>query len=1165
MRSAVLVLAVAPVLSAAQPLPAAPLRVSAIEETGGTVVGRVCRDLDGDGRCSEGEPGIAGARLLLDGGQVAVSDQEGRFHFLEVPGRVLLPSRSGYGGHVVALEGPWGGERVRRYFELPPGGAAHVDLALSVEPDRPPPRLGPGVPPQPFAPRREQEVLVWALGGRAPAGSRVAVDGGEARVTAEGDYAAEVRLRSHRNVFALAVTEPDGRLSLYLQEVHLVPRREGGDAVVPYPPDRLATVELPPPGAAARGLDLLVRGNLAAGASLRITGVAVEPEPGGAFSLRLPLRTGETTLTIEASRGGAIASAAPLVRFERRAGAVVGLADVELSLPGKNRFFTGRGALAVRGTYDEIEGEAGIDLDDRDRSLDALLHPRDPAAVEHQLLPEYSFPTAGDRAAADDPNAARGRVYAKITAPGERLDLGAMRPGFTGHELGRYDRSLYGGKLSAGGALGPLRLEGTVFGSSLRADPGQAAPPRPAHEELAATGGSLFYLRNVEVVVGSEALRVEWRDAMTGLVVQQRTLVRTVDYEIDYVAGRVLLARPLSSVSGPPAIATGDPFSAPEATLFVDYSFSATDGYDDARGARGSLGAGPLRLEAAAASEDRPGGAYSLGTAAAELSFGALLSIRAEAARSHGSAFDRSGDSAFARSIDGGLSFVAPQAPTAGDHDAFHLEARGEAAGATYGAWWRERPRGYSDSSHLETVNSFERGASAAYSGAGNQLSAAYAERRGADPRDPAGIATFGARVGRGRAGRRFGDLQLLAEVIDTSVDTVSQTGLQVSGSQLSAGLRADVRVRSWLSLDASHHQSLARDGGGPAAVDATFSAVGATLSARDSTLSAQGGWGPALGPRVIVAGEQREPGEVVYGTFSMDPDAPSVFRESVSAMGVRRREGSTEIFTEDQFARDPFGLRASRVAGLAIEPLAGFRLSVNAESGSRLRLDDTMVDRRAAGATASLVRGPLRLAARGELREEGSDHQAVAGGAAEWIATDRITLAGRGSWSNGIAAGQRVYFADASIGGAFRSNAWSLLAKLAGIAELRPASVRRDTGLASLALTVDLGTRLALGIGANLGLTRLAGAKEDLVAGSARAMYRIAGPLDVAVEYARRQGLNGTDPGWLAAARAEAGCALGQGRIALGYNLFGFSGSGVDPADEDNKGRVYLRAELVY
>jgi hypothetical protein len=33
---------------------------------------------------------------------------------------------------------------------------------------------------------------------------------------------------------------------------------------------------------------------------------------------------------------------------------------------------------------------------------------------------------------------------------------------------------------------------------------------------------------------------------------------------------------------------------------------------------------------------------------------------------------------------------------------------------------------------------------------------------------------------------------------------------------------------------------------------------------------------------------------------------------------------------------------------------------------------------------------------------------------------------------------------------------------------------------------------------------------------------------------------------------------------VALGYNLFGFAGTGVDPADE-TRGRVYLRAELVY
>jgi hypothetical protein len=84
---------------------------------------------------------------------------------------------------------------------------------------------------------------------------------------------------------------------------------------------------------------------------------------------------------------------------------------------------------------------------------------------------------------------------------------------------------------------------------------------------------------------------------------------------------------------------------------------------------------------------------------------------------------------------------------------------------------------------------------------------------------------------------------------------------------------------------------------------------------------------------------------------------------------------------------------------------------------------------------------------------------------------------------------------------------------------------------------------------------------RDDRLAGSVRAAVRVAGPVDVAVEVARRASLRGEVPGDRDAFRAEAGVALGAGRIAIGYNLVGFAGSGVEP--EEETGRLFLRATL--
>lgn len=1148
MRPAWLALALLPAAASGQ------VRLGVAEAGGGTVLGRVCQDLDGDGRCGEGDPGIGGARLLLDGGQVALADAQGRFHFLEVPARLLEPGRSAYGGHLLALETAPGEPPVRRFFELPPAGAVEVDLAVpKAAAVLPGPVLGPAARPPPQAPRREGERLRWVLSGRAPAGSRVEVGGSAAAVDPDGSWFAPVDLAPGETAFAISVREPDGRFSLYRQVVHLARRAEGGDLVVPLAPEWLVTLALPPDGA-LRGDRARLRGVAAAGVSLTVGGAAVVPGPAGAFEVQPELPPGEAPLPVVAGRGGSPVGAAPLVRFERSGITLVALADLELSAGGGEARLAGRGAVAARGVLGPVAGEAGIDLDDRDRSLSDLWTPRDPLALERQLSPERSVPTAGDDSAADDPNASRGRLYARLRAPGARLDLGEARTGTTGRELGRYDRAFFGAKAGGEGDLGPVRLAGSLFGGSARPGDGQAGVPVPAHDVLEATGGSLFWLRHAEVVAGSEGLRVEWRDPLTARVVAQRTLVRTVDYQIDFPSGRVLLASPLASVAGRPAVATGDPLSAPRAVLVADYLHASADPADDLYGGRLGLALGPLRLDGAAAAEERVGGGYRLASGGADLDLGTPLRLRAEVARNRGAVVP--GADGWSASGDGGLSFTSPPAPLEEGATAWHLQAGGEGLGIRWQGWWRERPHGYSDGEFLQTQDGLERGLSASWKGGPASAEVLWADRRGADPRDPSGLSPLDAADLRVRAGWRLGEVRLLGEALSTRATASGQ-----QGSGTGAGLRADWSLREDLSLHATWHQSLSREGEGPAARDQTYLGAGASLALAGGSASAEAGWGPDLGPRVLLGGERRAADGTTYGSVTFDPDAPSFARETVAAMGVRRAEDGAELWTEDQFARDPFGLRASRVSGISLEPVAGLRLTARAESGSRLQLDGTTAGRWAAGGNAAWLSGPLRVAGRGEAREDGDRRQWLAGAAAEWRASERLRLAGRVDWSRSSAAGLPGLAFEGSLGAAWRGEGLQVVAKVAALADQRPGAARRDEGLASLAVTVAASGWLDLGLGSSYGQNRLAGARLDLLAGSARAVVRIAGPFDGAVEYARRQALRGPSPEWLDSARLEAGWAMSRGRLALGYNLFGFAGSGVDPAADG--GRVYFRADV--
>jgi hypothetical protein len=173
------------------------------------------------------------------------------------------------------------------------------------------------------------------------------------------------------------------------------------------------------------------------------------------------------------------------------------------------------------------------------------------------------------------------------------------------------------------------------------------------------------------------------------------------------------------------------------------------------------------------------------------------------------------------------------------------------------------------------------------------------------------------------------------------------------------------------------------------------------------------------------------------------------------------------------------------------------------------------------------------------------------------------VALGLRSSWLHGTLSGREALGLDAALSGAFRSDRRSLLASVARIADMRPGAARRDAVVGRLAATAALSARVELGLGAALAVQEVAGGRDDRITGSARARVQVAGPLDAAVEYARRAPLDGGDIGALDAVRAEAGMTQRQGRLALGYTFIGFGGDGLTPAADT--GRLYVRAQVTY
>ena len=429
------------------------------------------------------------------------------------------------------------------------------------------------------------------------------------------------------------------------------------------------------------------------------------------------------------------------------------------------------------------------------------------------------------------------------------------------------------------------------------------------------------------------------------------------------------------------------------------------------------------------------------------------------------------------RSEDGGLRFAPPAAQGEGSAggDALHVEASGGAGPLRVDGWWRTRERGYSDAEFLEAVAARERGASLAAGAGAVSGVVRLAERRGADPRDPAALAPLDERQllaraawqrrpardrprgrprrARGRGGELGGDLRRGAPLVAHRSGADARRRAPPEAAPLRARARPD------LHLGGRH------------------------LRARKRRARRAGRVGPELGPRLLVSGARLAPGEAVYGTFGADPDAPDVLGGAASALGVRQRTGRAELFTEEQFGRDPFGLRQARVLGATVEPLRGVSLSLSGERGERLRLDGSVVARSAAAAAVGVVRGPVRLAARGEVRDEGGDAHAAAGASAEWLVRPGASVAARLAWTHGTSAGVEGLGFEASLGGAWRAERLAVVASLARFVEQRPGEARRDGALARLAATTGA-ARVRAGLGAAVAIQEVAGARDDRLSG---------------------------------------------------------------------------------
>jgi flagellar motor protein MotB len=351
---------------------------------------------------------------------------------------------------------------------------------------------------------------------------------------------------------------------------------------------------------------------------------------------------------------------------------------------GENASIDGRLAFYSKGKFGDGWGLTAS-ADTREGPLDEIFTnflDKSPESLFRRLDPDRHYPTFGDDGTVVEDAPTNGKFYLRLTRAENYALWGNFKVAYTDNYLAHVDRGLYGGNLHyqtrATTSFGEQRFVADGFA----ADPGTVA----GRDELRGTGGSLYYLRRQDILEGSERVRIEVRDKDSGVVLAVKNLTPVLDYDLDYLQGRILLTQPLASTADDGLLVASDSTGGNPAFLVVRYEF--TPGVDEldtiAVGGRVHYWLNDhLKLGVTANREDEEGTESNLYGADLTLRKSVGSWIKLEAGRSEGPGVTTTS------SVDGGYTID----PFAGEESADALAYRVDSSIALedFFAWGRGR------------------------------------------------------------------------------------------------------------------------------------------------------------------------------------------------------------------------------------------------------------------------------------------------------------------------------------------------------------------------------------------------------------------------------------------------------------------------------------------
>ncbi len=1145
-----------------------------------TLIGRVFLDGDGDGEQDDGEPGLPGVVVATSASVYAVTDAAGSYHIARMtPGRhvVKIDSRMLPAGSSVSPE--------HREVTLSPGLFTRVSFAVRL----------PSLVPERALELVQHKSGMTLAGGVPVYRATFTIPEGTVltsrELTAKGQGEVELLLPPSGH-HLLELRAQDGRRFLYSFAVHRYTQEGGSQLIVPWGPRLLFAAALPPGEAPMSAL--VVPTVAQPGVRYRVNGCEGEGQ-GGVESCAVTASPQGVDITIDppADAQGddppALTTAVP-VPVANASHFFVGRVGGEVGFDGGDRDWHANGAFLYRGTSNGFTVTAGADasedlwLNDKGntrshaRVLDLWLA-RDPRRIFRDLDPEQYYPTYGDGSLTVDEREAGGRFFFRLEKGESFFKWGGVATDLDDTEVGQYVRSLYG--LGGRAVLGDKDLQ--LRAAAFAAKPGSIS----ARDELTLTGGSLYFMSHRALVEGSLRVTLEVLDEVSRLPIRTVALVEGVDYEADYLGGRLSLddALPYRTFG---RTLTGREGGGHTGRLIVDYEYQP-DGdlaRDWSLGARLTGQLGPVQLSTSAVGEFFGGTAdktylqptYQLVTGAARLDLGEPFTLRLELAHSENASH------LAARSDDGGLSYESYSGGRGRGYAAV-AEATSELGPVKSAAYGRYSEPGFNDSRTARGRRLVQGGLRLdADLETKTELWAQLDHREENVP----GTDLRARVLGLLGAAQRVGPMGFAAE-------GRFERDPREELTRATAGIQVSYRLTSDLELSVRRQQIVtAPDEGVLASDDSGETAVGAAwIDPGTLTAGAEVGASDDLEPFArLQATVPLEEGTELYGSYLLRSRLASSFEEP-------QGPGTRVLFGGRRVLADGTQLFADQHVDLAADERALVR-SVGATVPAARRLSFTLSyergvldplttpvpshelierDAGAAGVTYAGERLVARLLADGRHDDAPAGRTASLGAQArlDFRVTDDLTLAGglRGGEAYAIVDDEfdeQRHVWEGTLGFALRpvrTERLNVFGRYALTDESEAQTdVRSRSHLGALAVLIAVLHPIDVGPKVYYRYTRVTaeggGATDHALLGALRGDLHLTSELDASLE-GRACGSPKSDLETRYGALVEASMlALGWLRLGAGYNLSEISTAGVRCEEPGARG-LFVRAEAVY